>query len=42
VGENAISWWLRLQTGDLPTTIRGAERGAYNPEFVALDADGDY
>jgi type III restriction enzyme len=38
--EKTISYWLRLQTGDLP--IVWAEQRDYNPDFVAVGSDGTH
>lgn len=38
--EKTISYWLRLQTGDLP--ILWAEQRDYNPDFVAVATDGTH
>ena len=35
--DDAIAWWLRLQRGDL---VIEWSRGAYHPDFIAIDTDG--
>ncbi len=35
--EDAITLWVRLQTGDLPILWSGARE--YNPDFIAIDTD---
>ena len=35
--EEAITLWMRLQTGDLPILWSGARE--YNPDFIAIDTD---
>ena len=35
---NAIAWWMRLQTGDLP--ILWAQGREYHPDFIASDDSG--
>lgn len=35
--EDAVTLWVRLQTGDLPILWTGARE--YNPDFIAVDCD---
>lgn len=37
--SNEVEWWVRLQVGDLPIRWEGSRD--YNPDFVALESDGD-
>jgi type III restriction enzyme len=39
-GDDAIKYWVRLQTGDLP--IAWTDKGRqYNPDFIVRDKAGD-
>lgn len=37
--SSEVEWWVRLQVGDLPIRWEGTRD--YNPDFVALETDGD-